>query len=76
MVLERNPKYRDRFLDNMQPVECLFLSNQPAKCLQMYEDNELDVFCDLPPRRNEPRQTTVCRRIRLGTSTFNRLYQL
>jgi oligopeptide transport system substrate-binding protein len=57
MVLERNPTYHGRFLGNLQRVECSFLSGQPARFLQMYEDDRLDIFSDLPPAEmNRARQ--------------------
>jgi ABC-type oligopeptide transport system substrate-binding subunit/DNA-binding SARP family transcriptional activator len=49
MVLERNPTYHGRFTGNLQRVECSFLAGQPARFLQMYEENRLDIFSDLPP---------------------------
>ncbi len=49
MVLERNPAYHGHFSGNLQRVECSFLSGQPARFLQMYEEDRLDIFCDLPP---------------------------
>jgi oligopeptide transport system substrate-binding protein len=49
MILERNPTYHGRFTGNVERVECSFLSGRPARLLQMYEENRLDIFCDLPP---------------------------
>ena len=48
MVLERNPGYHGHFTGNLQRVECSFLLGQPARELQMYEDNSLEL-CFLPP---------------------------
>jgi|GEM_PF-418911 len=57
LVLERNPIYHGRFNGNLQRVECSFLSGQPARFLHMYEENRLDIFCDLPPAEmNRARQ--------------------
>ncbi len=49
LVLERNPTYHGRFTGNLQRVECSFLSGQPARFLQMYEEDRLDICCDLSP---------------------------
>jgi ABC-type oligopeptide transport system substrate-binding subunit/DNA-binding SARP family transcriptional activator len=48
LVLERNPSYHGRFPGNLQRVECSFLSGQPGKSLQMYEEGKLDICSDLP----------------------------
>jgi ABC-type oligopeptide transport system substrate-binding subunit len=48
LVLERNPTYHGRFTGNLQRVECSFLSGQPTKFLQMYEEHNLDICGGLP----------------------------
>jgi ABC-type transport system substrate-binding protein len=48
LVLERNPTYHGRFTGNLQRVECLFHSGQPARSLQKYEENDVDICGDLP----------------------------
>jgi ABC-type oligopeptide transport system substrate-binding subunit/DNA-binding SARP family transcriptional activator len=48
LVLERNPTYHGRFTGNLQRVECMFHSGQPAKSLHKYEENEVDICGDLP----------------------------
>lgn len=48
MVLERNPGYHGHFTGNLQRVECSFLLGQPARILQMYGDNSLDLLFGLP----------------------------
>jgi oligopeptide transport system substrate-binding protein len=49
LVLERNPTYHGRFTGNLQRVECSFLSGQPARFLQLYEEDRLDICSDLAP---------------------------
>jgi ABC-type oligopeptide transport system substrate-binding subunit/DNA-binding SARP family transcriptional activator len=49
MVLERNPSYHGRFTGNLERVECSFLSGQPDRFLQRYEQDHLDICGDLPP---------------------------
>jgi ABC-type oligopeptide transport system substrate-binding subunit/DNA-binding SARP family transcriptional activator len=49
MTLERNPTYHGRFTGNLQRVDCSFLSGQPARLLQMYEEDLLDIGSDLSP---------------------------
>jgi ABC-type oligopeptide transport system substrate-binding subunit len=49
MVLERNSTYHGRFTGNLQRVECSFIAGQPGRFLRMYEEERLDIFCDLPP---------------------------
>ena len=44
MVLERNPAYHGRFTGNLLRVELSSPSQQPARILQMYEDNRLEAF--------------------------------
>jgi ABC-type oligopeptide transport system substrate-binding subunit/class 3 adenylate cyclase len=44
MVLERNPAYHGRFTGNLLQVELSSPSQQPARILQMYEDNRLEAF--------------------------------
>jgi ABC-type oligopeptide transport system substrate-binding subunit/DNA-binding SARP family transcriptional activator len=48
LVLERSPNYHGRFSGNLQRVECLFHSTQPARSLRKYEENEVDICGDLP----------------------------
>jgi len=48
LVLERNPTYYGRFKGNLERVECAFLSGQPTKFLQMYEEHKLDICDGLP----------------------------
>jgi ABC-type oligopeptide transport system substrate-binding subunit/DNA-binding SARP family transcriptional activator/predicted Ser/Thr protein kinase len=48
LVLERNPTYHGRFTGNLERVECAFLSGQPAKFLERYEENNLDICGGLP----------------------------
>jgi ABC-type oligopeptide transport system substrate-binding subunit/DNA-binding SARP family transcriptional activator len=57
LVLERNPTYHGRFTGNAQHVECAFLSGEPGRLLQEYEENNLDILCDLSPvEMNRARQ--------------------
>jgi ABC-type oligopeptide transport system substrate-binding subunit len=49
LVLERDPTYHGRFTGNVQRVEWSFLSGQPSKVLQMYEEDRLDICGDLTP---------------------------
>ncbi len=44
MLLERNPAYHGRFTGNLLQVELSSPSRQPARVLQMYEDNRLEAF--------------------------------
>jgi ABC-type transport system substrate-binding protein/DNA-binding SARP family transcriptional activator len=48
LVLERNPVYHGRFTGNLQRVECMFHSGRPARSLQEYEANQVDICLDLP----------------------------
>jgi oligopeptide transport system substrate-binding protein len=48
LVLERNPTYHGRFMGNLESVECTFLSGQPTKILQRYEEGRLDICGGLP----------------------------
>jgi ABC-type oligopeptide transport system substrate-binding subunit len=51
IVLERNPTYHGRFTGNLLRVELSFPLGEPARALQMYEDDGLEVLIlsDLPP---------------------------
>ncbi len=49
MALERNPTYHGRFAGNVQRVECSFGSERPARFLQMYAEDRLDICGDLAP---------------------------
>ena len=44
MVLERNPAYYGRFTGNLLRVELSSPLRQPARVLQIYEDNRLETF--------------------------------
>jgi ABC-type oligopeptide transport system substrate-binding subunit len=48
LALERNPTYYGRFTGNLQRVELMFRSGQPARSLHKYEQNEADICLDLP----------------------------
>jgi oligopeptide transport system substrate-binding protein len=48
LVLERNPTYHGRLTGNVERVECEFLSEQTARFLQSYKQNNLDIFDWLP----------------------------
>jgi ABC-type oligopeptide transport system substrate-binding subunit len=48
LVLERNPSYHGRFTGNLRQVECQFNWGQPAKSLQQYEEDRVDLCGDLP----------------------------
>jgi oligopeptide transport system substrate-binding protein len=59
VVLERSPTYHGRVAGNLQQVELSFLLEQPARVLQMYEDNGLDVLFLVffpPTEQNRARQ--------------------
>jgi ABC-type transport system substrate-binding protein len=49
IILERNPKYHGRFPGNVQRVEYSFHSGDLSQHLQKYEENDLDMCCDLSP---------------------------
>jgi oligopeptide transport system substrate-binding protein len=48
MVLDRDPAYSGQFTGNLERVECLFLSGDPARFLRMYEDDQIDIGSGLP----------------------------
>jgi ABC-type oligopeptide transport system substrate-binding subunit len=48
LVLDRNPTYHGSFTGNLEQVECLFISDQPTKSLNLYQQDKLDIFKDLP----------------------------
>ncbi len=59
MILERNPAYHGRFRGNVQRIECSFLTGQPERLLDMYEQDHLDTLplVSLPPaERDRARQ--------------------
>jgi oligopeptide transport system substrate-binding protein len=48
LVLERNPTYHGRITGNVEQVECAFVSGQPTRFLQSYQENSLDIYDWLP----------------------------
>lgn len=48
MALERNPAFHGRYMGNLQGVECSFLTDRPARSLEMYQQGELDICSGLP----------------------------
>jgi ABC-type oligopeptide transport system substrate-binding subunit/DNA-binding SARP family transcriptional activator len=49
VVLERNPDYHGHFPGNVQRVEYIFNTGRASIDLYRYEENKLDMCCDLSP---------------------------
>jgi ABC-type transport system substrate-binding protein len=53
MLLARHPAYHGRSRGNVQQVNLRFVAREPARALQMYEADDLDICGDLPPSETD-----------------------